>query len=100
MKPATPNKPATLKAKLCLVAAALAVIGGVWAANKYAPLALTDHQLSGERSGLIIYTDFYTGCQYIGTMAGGLTERRRASAPDQPDGRHMCLKRNSYSTYP
>jgi len=90
MKTSGTYRPATLKNKLILIALLLAVGGGAWVISAFTPYALTDHHISGERSGLIIYTDFYTGCQYLGTVSGGLTERRR------PSGKHMCLTRNAY----
>lgn len=37
-----------------------------------------------EWSGLKIYTDAATGCEYLGTADGGMTPRL------YPSGRHMC----------
>ncbi|KQM18414.1 DUF6440 family protein [Novosphingobium sp. Leaf2] len=44
----------------------------------------TDNKATGERSGLRIYTDHATGCQYIATSNGNLTPRINA------DGAHIC----------
>lgn len=38
----------------------------------------------GGRSGLSIYVDHYTGCQYLSSSWGGLTPRL------DTDGRHIC----------
>lgn len=36
-------------------------------------------------SGLSLYTDHRTGCQYLGVLFGGLTPRLG------PDGRQLCV---------
>ena len=41
---------------------------------------------SGSRSGLIVYTDHRTGCQYVGTVLGGITPRL------DKDGKPVCVK--------
>lgn len=40
-------------------------------------------QADGTRSGLHLYTDAATGCQYLGTAQGGITPRQL------PNGKHM-----------
>ena len=44
----------------------------------------TDNPENMKRSGLGLYTDHRTGCQYLGTLFGGLTPRLYA------DGTHVC----------
>ncbi len=39
-----------------------------------------------ERSGLIVYTDNLTGCQYLGTVVGAITPRL------DKDGKIVCRK--------
>lgn len=41
-----------------------------------------------ERSGLVLYTDFGTGCQYVGTLFGGITPRL------DKDGKPVCVKKD------
>ena len=41
---------------------------------------------NGRRSNLMIYTDHRTGCQYLGTVLGGITPRL------DRDGKPVCLK--------
>jgi hypothetical protein len=54
----------------------------VWA--WFQPYDSTDDTLRKERSGLAIYTDHGTGCQYVGRFFGGLTPRL------DKDGKPMC----------
>ena len=89
----------TIKTKLLIAAGVALISAAAWAASHYKPYAYTDHEDNKIRSGLIIYTDYYTGCQYLGTTSGGLVERRRPSL-DGIDGKHMCLTRNSYGYTP
>lgn len=35
----------------------------------------TDNAAAGERSGMVLYTDHLTGCQYVAPMFGGMTPR-------------------------
>ena len=39
---------------------------------------------TGRRSHLIVYTDYGTGCQYVGTTLGGISPRLGT------DGRPVC----------
>ncbi|MCE9565767.1 MAG: DUF6440 family protein [Planctomycetes bacterium] len=39
----------------------------------------------GKRSGLTVYTDYKTGCQYLGTILGGVTPRL------DRDGKPVCV---------
>lgn len=39
-----------------------------------------------KRSGLVIYTDYGTGCQYVATMMGGLSPRL------DKNGKPICIK--------
>ena len=39
-----------------------------------------------ERSGLVLYTDYQTGCQYVGTPFGSITPRL------DKDGKIVCIK--------
>lgn len=41
---------------------------------------------TGKRSGMIVYTDHRTGCQYLGTILGGITARL------DRDGKPVCTK--------
>ena len=41
----------------------------------------------GRHSGMTVYTDYGTGCQYIGTVLGGISPRLGA------DGKPICAKR-------
>tara|TARA_Y100000310_G_C20691139_1_gene822288 strand:+ start:2302 stop:2541 length:240 start_codon:yes stop_codon:yes gene_type:complete len=38
-----------------------------------------------KRSGMILYNDYQTGCQYLGGLFGGITPRLDA------EGKHICL---------
>lgn len=42
-----------------------------------------------KRSGLIVYTDALTGCQYLGTVVGAITPRL------DKDGKIVCVKEAS-----
>lgn len=44
----------------------------------------TDNVTMKERSGLRLYTDHRTGCQYIGTFMGAVTPRL------DKNGKHIC----------
>lgn len=44
-----------------------------------------DSDNAKERSGMIVRTDYKTGCQYLESQKGGLTPRLRK------DGTHLCL---------
>jgi hypothetical protein len=46
-----------------------------------------DTDSKDDRSGLVLYTDYGTGCQYVGTMFGGITPRLDA------DGKIVCVKK-------
>ena len=74
---------------LAVAVVSLLIGGGGLAWDAYRPWEPTDNYVTGERSGLTIYTDAHTGCQYLQTNLGGLTARLR------PTGKHICLKRNS-----
>ncbi len=39
-----------------------------------------------KRSGMIVYTDALTGCQYLGTIMGSITPRL------DKDGKIVCVK--------
>lgn len=41
-----------------------------------------------ERSGMILYTDYGTGCQYVSTILGGITPRL------DKDGKPVCVKKD------
>lgn len=41
---------------------------------------------NGKRSGMILYTDHKTGCQYVGTVLGGITPRL------DKDGKPFCVE--------
>lgn len=45
---------------------------------------VTDDFRGGHRSGMRLFVDHGTGCQYLGTMLGSLTPRMGA------DGRQVC----------
>ena len=49
-------------------------------------------QFEGERSGMVIYTDYKTGCQYLSQLFGGPTPRLDHT------GRQICRyeKSNDY----
>jgi len=55
-----------------LAAVAVGVLSGA-----LTPYDATDHAVNGKRSGMLLYTDYGTGCQYLsaGTFGGGLTPR-------------------------
>lgn len=40
-----------------------------------------------KRSGMIVYTDALTGCQYVGTILGSITPRL------DKDGKIVCVKK-------
>lgn len=40
----------------------------------------------GKRSGLTVYTDHKTGCQYLGTILGGITPRL------DKEGKPICVE--------
>jgi hypothetical protein len=44
----------------------------------------TDDRANNRTSGLILYTDYGTGCQYLRAADGGITPRMGA------DGRQVC----------
>lgn len=46
-----------------------------------------DTDTADKRSGLVLYTDYNTGCQYVGTVFGGITPRLDA------DGKIVCVKK-------
>lgn len=48
--------------------------------------------LEETRSGLLLYTDYGTGCQYLATTAGSLTPRL------DKDGNIVCIKTNPEDT--
>lgn len=50
------------------------------------PYDNTDDSLNRERSGLIIYTDHLTGCEYLGSFFGGPTPRLNSN------GNHIGCK--------
>lgn len=54
-------------------------VGKIWPADRDS----TD-PLDGERSGMRLYTDAQTGCQYLATPGGSLTPRLSAT------GEHVC----------
>lgn len=65
----------------------IAVIA-LWVLSK-APYDNTDDIENKERSGMGLYTDHLTGCQYLSRALGGLTPRLH------PDGSQVCLKPQS-----
>lgn len=58
----------------------------VWLLNKFRPYDTTDNEAEGDRSGMILYTDHLTGCQYLrgGLLGGGITPRLGG------DGNQIC----------
>lgn len=69
-----------------LIACALVVLFSI-ALDKTVPYDDTDDASNGVRSGMMIYTDHYTGCQYLGKLFGGVTPRLSRK------GEHMgCFK--------
>ena len=42
---------------------------------------------NGKHSGMMLYTDHRTGCQYVGTVLGGITPRL------DRDGKPVCIDR-------
>ena len=85
----------TIKARCVVVIVSLVVVILIMAIKQLTPYNYTDHAENKTRSGLTIYTDYYTGCQYLATQYGGLTPRRRPSGTGLT-GKHICLVRNSY----
>lgn len=63
----------------CVTTLALAMVIGNWFS-----MAKRDDTDGKDRSGLLLYTDYGTGCQYVGTMTGGLTPRL------DKDGKIVC----------
>lgn len=54
--------------------------------------AIVDHDNTDPpdgRSGMQLYTDALTGCQYLGKPAGGLTPRL------DRNGQHICIERGA-----
>jgi hypothetical protein len=45
-----------------------------------------DDSDGASRSGMIVYTDALTGCQYLGTITGAITPRLNK------DGKIVCVK--------
>lgn len=45
---------------------------------------VTDDLVAKKRSGLLLYIDYGTGCQYLGGLFGGITPRLNKK------GRHIC----------
>lgn len=45
-----------------------------------------DTESPTERSGVVLYTDHGTGCQYVGSPFGGVTPRHWTLADELPDG--------------
>lgn len=72
--------------KWILDATAIVIICGmvVIVATRFSAFDDTDNHTTGERSGVSLYTDHLTGCQYLGTLFGGITPRL-----DQ-HGNHIC----------
>lgn len=70
--------------KTVLVGAVIVVIAGMGIGSNYMPTDSTD--ASAElRSDMVIFNDYGTGLQYLGSRRGGLTPRLDA------DGRHMTV---------
>lgn len=67
---------------LAWICAAIIVLGLIGSAVGYPQKDDTDP--SGGRSGLKIYTDSGTGCQYLSVSSGGVTPRLNA------DGHPIC----------
>lgn len=79
--------PAELKDVIWSVLGNLAIVGAVLigvALLSALPFLKDDFDPTNGRSGLKIYTDHRTGCQYIGAGSGGLTPRLDAN------GKHIC----------
>ena len=71
-------------AALLALALAIIVIGSL---AEFTPFGRDDSDPTkgwGARSGLKIYTDHRTGCQYLSTASGGLTPRL------DKHGQHIC----------
>ena len=54
---------------------ALAAIGGMFAAMLIQPYDDTDDRQNKERSGMNLYIDNKTGCEYLGVPIGSITPR-------------------------
>lgn len=52
---------------------------------------VTDNIKDKKRSGLSIYIDHETGCQYLGTVFGGLTPRL------DRDGKPICIEKDNHN---
>ena len=65
--------------QLLVIAALIAIAAAV---SLLAPYDDTDPP--NGRSGMALYTDHLTGCQYVGKPFGGITPRLRA------DGKQLC----------
>jgi hypothetical protein len=49
---------------------------GLWVVSYMTPYDDSDDRQNGKRSGMIVYTDHLTGCQYLkGGAFGGMTPR-------------------------
>lgn len=63
--------------RIPLIVIFLVLMAVLLALDSCRPYDSTDDRAEGERSGLSLYTDHLTGCQYLeGGMFGGLTPRR------------------------
>ena len=71
-----------MSAALKLLAACFFLYGLALFADWYVPHDDTDPP--GARSGLALYTDAKTGCQYVGKLFGGIAPRV------DHEGRHLC----------
>ncbi|WP_319568247.1 DUF6440 family protein [Cohaesibacter marisflavi] len=50
------------------------------------PSTKSDDSNGAKKSGMTVYTDYKTGCQYLGTWSGGITPRLDA------DGKQVCIE--------
>lgn len=64
----------------------VSVLAVSYAAGTFFPRPYDDTDADGQRSGMALYTDAGTGCQYLSVHRTGLTPRLDA------DGRHVCAR--------
>lgn len=67
-----------------IVGFSLGVVIGLILVNIIPAYDSTDNYILEKRSGLGLYIDHLTGCHYLGTKFGGITERKDA------EGNHIC----------
>lgn len=71
--------------RLAILACVAGWIVLIWlVAASFRPLDDTDDHITESRSGLGLYTDHGTGCQYLSASGSGITARLDAK------GKHIC----------